>query len=75
MGLWEILSDVRFNGKREISFRIVLMLPPKPERLREMRLVNLWKRRVELELYKVRENRKRSVIERNRLETMEMESK
>ncbi|MCI47541.1 hypothetical protein A2U01_0068783, partial [Trifolium medium] len=36
MGLWEILSDVRFNGKREISSRIVLMLPPKPGRLREM---------------------------------------
>jgi hypothetical protein len=46
MGCWEISSDLRFNGKREISSRSMLMLPLKPERLREIRLVNLWKRRV-----------------------------
>jgi uncharacterized protein YpiB (UPF0302 family) len=39
--MYEILSDVSFNGKREICKRSMSMLPL---RLRELMLVNLLKR-------------------------------
>jgi hypothetical protein len=75
----ERLSDVIFNdGKREILRRRASRSPWKRVRLRELRFVNLSKRRQRkgrVGLRIVSENRIRLMIERSCLETREREFK
>jgi hypothetical protein len=78
VGWKERSSDVSFNGKREIPPRSALMSPWKCERLREMRFVNLWKRRGRkghIDSRIARENWRRLVIERNCLDTTDRDLK
>jgi hypothetical protein len=78
VGRKERLSDVSFSGIQEISPRIALMSPQNNERSREMRFVNLWKRRGRkghIDSRIARENWRRLVIERNCLDTTDRDLK